>query len=103
MLTEMLVFLFEISNWFVKVETKKLVISKKIKRRVEMIYWLKHTIINENVKSIKANIAMIKIYVVKIKDIDYLTFNECTNILKMIWKIGLKILKNTLKTIKTVT
>ena len=68
-----------------------------------MIYWLKHTIINENVKSIKANIAMIKIYVVKIKDIDYLTFNECTNILKMIWKIGLKILKNTLKTIKTVT
>ena len=103
MLTEMLVFLFEISNWFVKVETKKVVISKKIKRRVEMIYWLKHTIINENVKSIKANIAMIKIYVVKIKDIDYLTFNECTNILKMIWKIGLKILKNTLKTIKTVT
>lgn len=103
MLTEMLVFLFEISNWFVKVETKKLVISKKIKRRVEMIYWLKHAIINENVKSIKANIAMIKIYVVKIKDIDYLTFNECTNILKMIWKIGLKILKNTLKTIKTVT
>ena len=103
MLTEMLVFLFEISNWFVKVETKKLVISKKIKRRVEMIYWLKHTIINKNVKSIKANIAVIKIYVVKIKDIDYLTFNECTNILKMIWKIGLKILKNTLKTIKTVT
>ena len=63
------------------IETKKLVISEELKRKVEMICRfanIKYTIINGNIKSIKnTNIAMVKPYIVKIKDIDYLVFDEC--------------------------
>lgn len=66
------------------IETKKLVISEELKRKVEMICRfanIKYTIINGNIKSIKnTNIAMVKPHIVKIKGIDYLIFDDCDDI-----------------------
>ena len=66
------------------IETKELVISEELKRKVEMICRfanIKYTIINGNIKSIKnTNIAMIKPHIVKIKGIDYLVFDDCNDI-----------------------
>ncbi len=66
------------------IETRKLVISEKLKRKVEMVCRfanVKYTIINGNIKSIKnTNIAMFKPHIVKIKGIDYLIFDDCDDI-----------------------
>ena len=66
------------------IETKELVISEELKRKVEMICRfanIKYTIINGNIKSIKnTNIAMVKPHIVKIKGIDYLVFDDCNDI-----------------------
>ena len=60
------------------IETKELVISEELKRKVEMICRfanIKYTIINGNIKSIKnTNIAMVKPHIVKIKGIDFEQF-----------------------------
>ncbi len=65
------------------IETKELKISDKLKRKVEMVCRfvnVKYTIINGNIKSIKnTNIAMVKPHIVKIKDINYLAFDDYIN------------------------
>ena len=66
------------------IETKELVISKELKRKVEMVCRFantKYTITNGNVKSIKnTNIAMVKPHIIRIKDTDFLMFDECDDI-----------------------
>ncbi len=66
------------------IETKELVISEELKRKVEMICrfaYVEYEFINGNIKSIKnTNIAMVKPHIVKIKGIDYLIFDECDDI-----------------------
>lgn len=66
------------------IETKELIISAELKRKVEMIcrfVSVDYTITNGNVKSIKnTNIAMVKPHIVKIKDIYYLIFDDCDDI-----------------------
>ena len=66
------------------IETKELVISKELKRKVEMVCRFantKYTITNGNVKSIKnTNIAMVKPHIARIKDTDFLMFDECDDI-----------------------
>ena len=66
------------------IETKELVISKELKRKVEMVCRFantKYTITNGNVKSIKnTNIAVVKPHIVRIKDTDILVFDECDDI-----------------------
>ena len=54
------------------IETKELVISEELKRKVEMICrfsYVDYTITN-------TNIAMVKPHIVKIKGIDYLIFDD---------------------------
>ena len=69
------------------IETKELVISEELKRKVEMICrfaYVDYTITNGNIKSIKnTNIAMVKPHIVKIKGIDYLIFDDCDDIFIM--------------------
>ena len=66
------------------IETKELVISKELKRKVDMVCRfasVDYTIINGNIKSIKnTNIAYVKPHIVKIKNNDYLMFDECDDI-----------------------
>ena len=66
------------------IETKELKISKELKRKVEMICKfanVKYTFENGNIKSIKeTNIAYIKLHILKIKNNDYLIFEECDEI-----------------------
>lgn len=66
------------------IETKEFKINKGLKRKVEMVWRfvnVKYTIINGNIKSIKnTNIAMVKPHIVKIKDINYLAFDDCNDI-----------------------
>ena len=86
MLTEMLVFLlFKKGKWWVMtIETKELLISEELKRKVEMICKfanVKYSIINGNIKSIKnTNIAYVKPHIVKINEINYLIFEDCNDI-----------------------
>ena len=66
------------------IETKELVISEELKRKVEMICrfaYVDYSITNGSVKSIKnTNIAYVKPHIVKIKDINYLLFDESDDI-----------------------
>ena len=66
------------------IETKELIISEELKRKVEMVWRfanIKYTIINGNIKSIKnTNITMEKPHIIKIKGIDYLVFDDCNGI-----------------------
>jgi len=66
------------------IETKELVINKELKRKVEMVCrfaYVDYTITNGSVKSIKnTNIAMVKPHIVRIKDIDFLVFDNCDDI-----------------------
>ncbi len=66
------------------IETKELKISDELKRKVEMICrfaCVKYEFINGNIKSIKnTNIAYVKPHVLKIKNNDYLIFEECDDI-----------------------
>ena len=66
------------------IETKELIISEELKRKVEMICrfaYVDYPITNGSIKSI--NIAMIKPHIVKIKDINYLIFDE--NSVQVAW------------------
>ncbi len=60
------------------IETKELVLSEELKRKVGMICriaYVDYFITNGNIKSIKnANIVMVKPHIVKIKNINYLIF-----------------------------
>lgn len=66
------------------IETKELKISDELKRKVEMICrfaCVKYEFINGNIKTIKnTNIAYVKPHVLKIKNNDYLIFEECDDI-----------------------
>ena len=66
------------------IETKELKISDELKRKVEMICRfanVKYTLKNEYIKNIKeTNIAYVKPHVLKIKNNDYLIFEECDDI-----------------------
>ena len=66
------------------IETKKLKISDELKRKVEMICKfanVKYTFENGNIINIKEiNIAYVKPHVLKIKNNDYLIFEECDDI-----------------------
>lgn len=66
------------------IETKEFVISEELKRKVEMICrfaYVEYEFINGNIKSIKnTNIAMVKPHIVKIKNNDFLIFDECDDI-----------------------
>ena len=62
------------------IETKELVISEELKRKVEMICrfaYVDYEFINGNIKSIKnTNIAYVKPHVLKIKNNDYLSLKN---------------------------
>ena len=62
------------------IETKELVISEELKRKVEMICrfaYVEYTITNGNIKSIKnTNIAYVKPHIVRINNINYLLFDN---------------------------
>ena len=66
------------------IETKELIINEELKRKVEMICrfaYVNYSITNGSVKSIKnTNIVMVKPHIVKIKNINYLIFDECNDI-----------------------
>ena len=66
------------------IETKELKISDELKRKVEMMCRfanVKYTFKNGHVKNIKeTNIAYVKPHVLKIKNNDYLIFEECDDI-----------------------
>lgn len=66
------------------IKTKELKISEELRRKVEMICrfaCVKYEFINGNIKSIKnTNIAYVKPHVLKIKNNDYLIFEECDDI-----------------------
>ena len=66
------------------IETKELEIGKDLLKKVEMICKfasVKPTITNGNIKSIKGtNIAYVMPHIFKIKEIDYLMFDECDDI-----------------------
>ena len=62
------------------IETKELVISEELKRKVEMICrfaYVEYEFINGNIKSIKnTNIAYVKPHILKVKGNDYLILEE---------------------------
>ena len=62
------------------IETKELVISEELKRKVEMICrfaYVEFSITNGNIKSIKnTNIAYVKPHIVRINIINYLLFDN---------------------------
>lgn len=66
------------------IETKELQISKDLLKKVEMVCkfaYVDYSITNGSVKSIKnTNIAYVKPHIVKIKDINYLLFDESDDI-----------------------
>ena len=65
-------------------ETKELQLSEELKRKIDMICRFTSTtptITNGNIKSIKGtNIAYVKPNIIKIKNINYLIFDECDDI-----------------------
>ena len=66
------------------IETKELQVSEELKRKVEMICrfaCVKYELINGNIKSIKeTNIAYVKPHIARIKENDYLLFDNCDDI-----------------------
>lgn len=66
------------------IETKALVISEELKRKVDMICrfaCVKYELINGSVISIKStNIAYAKPHILKVNGNDYLLFDECEDI-----------------------
>jgi len=72
------------SDYMLTIETKELEISIELKRKIKMICkfaCVKPTITNGNIKNIKGtNIAYVKPHIIKIKNIDYLIFDECDDI-----------------------
>ena len=66
------------------IETKQLIISEKLKRKVELICRfanVDYTLTNGNIKNIKnTNIAYVKPHILRVKETDYLIFEECDDI-----------------------
>ena len=66
------------------IETKALVISEELKKKVDMICrfaCVKYELINGSVISIKStNIAYIKPHILKVNGNDYLLFDECEDV-----------------------
>ena len=66
------------------IETKKLVISEGLKKKVDMICrfaCVKYELINGSVISLKNNnIAYVKPHILKVNENDYLLFDECYDI-----------------------
>ena len=66
------------------IETKELEISEELKRKIEMICrfaYVEYSIENGNIKSIKdTNIAYVKPHILRVKNNDYLIFEECDDI-----------------------
>lgn len=66
------------------IETKELNISDELKRKIEMICrfaYVDYSLENSNIKSIKnINIAYVKTHILKVKNNDYLIFEECDDI-----------------------
>lgn len=66
------------------IETKELVISEELKKKVDMICrfaCVKYELINGSVISIKStNIAYVKPHILKVNGKDYLLFDECDDI-----------------------
>lgn len=66
------------------IETKQLIISEELKRKIEFICKfanVDYTITSGNIKSIKnTNIAYVKPHILKVKETDFLIFEECDDI-----------------------
>ena len=66
------------------IETKQLNISDELKRKVELICRfanVDYTLTNGNIKSIKnTNIAYVRPHILRVKNNDYLIFEECDDI-----------------------
>lgn len=66
------------------IETKKLVISEELKKKVDMICrfaYVKYELINGRIISLKnTNIAYVKPHILKVNGKDYLLFDECDDI-----------------------
>lgn len=66
------------------IETKKLVISEELKRKIEMICkfaYVKYSFINEYIINLKnTNIAQVKPHILKVKGNDYLIFEDSENV-----------------------
>jgi len=66
------------------IETKQLIISDELKRKVELICRfanVDYTLTNGNIKNIKnTNIAYVKPHKLRINNNDYLIFEECDDI-----------------------
>ena len=63
------------------IETKQLIISEEHKRKVELICRFanaKYTLTNGNIKN--TNIAYVRPHILKVKETDYLIFDECDDI-----------------------
>ena len=72
------------SDNMLKIETKELIISDKLKKKVDMICkfsCVKPTYQNGNVINIvNSNIAYVKPHIITINNINYLMFEECNDI-----------------------
>ncbi len=85
------------------IETKQLNISEELKRKIEFICKfvnVNYTLTNGNIKSIKnTNIAYVKPHILKVRDNDYLIFEECDDIFISNFKdkINFKDLENYIK------
>ena len=66
------------------IETKELVISDELKKKVDMICrfaCVKYELINGSIISLKnTNIAYVKPHILKVNENDYLLFDECDDI-----------------------
>ena len=66
------------------IETKQLNISDELKRKVKLICRfanVDYTLTNGNIKSIKnTNIAYVRPHILRVKETDYLIFEECDDI-----------------------
>ena len=66
------------------IETKELVINEELKRKVEMICrfsYVEYSFTNGSIISLKnTNIAYVKPHILKVKDNDYLIFEDSENV-----------------------
>ena len=66
------------------IETKQLIISDELKRKVELICRfanVDYTLTSGNIKNIKnTNIAYVRPHILRVKNNDYLIFEECDDI-----------------------
>lgn len=85
------------------IETKQLNISEELKRKVELIFRfanVDYTFTNGIIKNIKnTNIAYVKPHILRVKETNYLIFEECDDIFinNFKYKIKFKDLENHIK------